>query len=400
MTTRRTVLSGLLGCVAAPFVHASPNPRLPSGILRSNWWADPFAKGSYSHLGLQGRRADRVALATPYLGRAVFAGEACEPDYPSTVHGAMMSGWRAADYVSEMGLHRVLVIGAGVSGLAAAQRLVGAGHFVEVLEARDRIGGRIWTNHSLGSAVDLGASWIHGARENPVSQIADQLRLERIVSDFEDLVFRSSNGVTGDVLPPALRPHLDVVLDYADDPDNLSDRAMDEGEEFGGSDMVFPGGYDQILAGLTGAGFDIHLRQIVQSVSVGDRGVEVTSLQRRFDADAVIITLPLGVLKAGLVQFEPRLPSGMTQAISRMGIGALEKVALRFDAPFWEEDAEVILNTDALDGRFSAFINLLPVTGHPILMALNGGNFARDLSGQSDVAIAQIAAQSLGAIYP
>ena len=66
----------------------------------------------------------------------------------------------------------VLVIGAGIAGLTAARDLAVDGYDVAVLEARERIGGRIWTSHALGLPADLGASWIHGFEDNPIARLA------------------------------------------------------------------------------------------------------------------------------------------------------------------------------------------------------------------------------------
>lgn len=75
---------------------------------------------------------------------------------------------------------RVLVVGAGIAGLAAAQRLLQAGAQVTVLEARDRIGGRIWTSQQWPDApMDLGASWIHGTEGNPLTDLARQAGAKR-----------------------------------------------------------------------------------------------------------------------------------------------------------------------------------------------------------------------------
>jgi phytoene dehydrogenase-like protein len=63
-----------------------------------------------------------------------------------------------------------IVVGAGVSGLTAARLLAGSGQRVLVLEARDRIGGRTWTDRSDGLVTDLGASWIHGVRDSPLAE--------------------------------------------------------------------------------------------------------------------------------------------------------------------------------------------------------------------------------------
>lgn len=67
----------------------------------------------------------------------------------------------------------MIVVGAGISGLGAARHLVDKGHEVSVLEARDRIGGRIWTGQQWsGTSLDLGASWIHGVDGNPIADLA------------------------------------------------------------------------------------------------------------------------------------------------------------------------------------------------------------------------------------
>jgi monoamine oxidase len=65
-----------------------------------------------------------------------------------------------------------LVIGAGIAGLTAARDLTVDGYDVAILEARERIGGRIWTSQDLGLPADLGASWIHGFEDNPIARIA------------------------------------------------------------------------------------------------------------------------------------------------------------------------------------------------------------------------------------
>src|SRR5262245_28325375 len=69
---------------------------------------------------------------------------------------------------------KALVVGAGMAGIAAASRLKSSGFEVTVLEARRRIGGRVWTDCSLGTAVDLGAAWLEDASHNPLADLARQ----------------------------------------------------------------------------------------------------------------------------------------------------------------------------------------------------------------------------------
>src|SRR5438128_132672 len=81
----------------------------------------------------------------------------------------------------------VLVIGAGASGLGAARMLSAQGYKVTVLEARDRIGGRVWTDHSWGDvALDLGASWIHGIEGNPLSKFVTQYGIKTLPTNYEN----------------------------------------------------------------------------------------------------------------------------------------------------------------------------------------------------------------------
>ena len=82
----------------------------------------------------------------------------------------------------------VIVIGAGISGLAAAKKLNESGFSVTVLEAQDRVGGRLRTNRSLGVAFDEGASWIHGIDGNPITALAEQAGMKTAFSDDESIL--------------------------------------------------------------------------------------------------------------------------------------------------------------------------------------------------------------------
>ncbi|MCV2874718.1 FAD-dependent oxidoreductase [Rhodobacteraceae bacterium XHP0102] len=397
---RRGLMLGAASALAAPrCLYGSVSLPQPRAVLRSAWWDDSYARGSYSHLGLTGGRADRVALSRPIGPRLVLAGEATEPDHPSTVHGAILSGRRAAEQILEMGVAHVVIAGAGVAGLAAAEWLLHAECRVEMVEARDRIGGRVVSDRSLGFAADLGASWIHGRRGNPVTELAQSANLSLMRSNWEESVTRDRNGRVVD-MPAWLEAHSMANLDYADDLDHLSERALEEGVGFDGPDVLIKGGYDQILRAFELDGLELHLNAPINEIEHDAREVSIKSTAGQFSAEAAIVTLPLGVLQADTVQFSPALPASVQMAVSRLKMGSLEKVFLAYDDVFWDRDAEVILAADARDGAFAAFVNLVPLTGEAAVMALNGGDYARSLAAYDSVELGQIASAALAALYP
>lgn len=250
----------------------------------------------------------------------------------------------------------ILVVGAGIAGLAAARRLQSAGYTVVVLEGRDRIGGRVWTDDTLGVPLDFGAAWIHGIDGNPIYDLTRQWGITTSVTDFDASgLFYGADELTdeeyaevesvveelGDELE-ALKAELDddvsigaavdeLLADYADlsarvlvcvrwtiisaiglemgeDLTDLSLWAWDEDEAFDGDDVVFPGGYHQIVERLA-EGLDIRLNEVVTAIYYDGEGVEVETSSGVFIADRVIVTLPLGVLQRGLVAFDPPLPA-------------------------------------------------------------------------------------------
>ncbi|MEM8863652.1 MAG: FAD-dependent oxidoreductase, partial [Chloroflexota bacterium] len=97
--------------------------------------------------------------------------------------------------MSNLSSEKILVIGAGMAGLAAGRTLHDAGHSVTVLEGRDRIGGRVWTSKLWPDApIDMGASWIHGVRRNPINELADQISAPRLETDYDNGVLYGSDG--------------------------------------------------------------------------------------------------------------------------------------------------------------------------------------------------------------
>ncbi len=416
---RSTVVLGAAGTLAACDVgsddepeasppDSAPSTSAPAGpvevpdpidYLITRWRADRFAAGSYSYLARGSDPEDRSILAEPVDGRIFFAGEATHRDFPATVHGALLSGRRVAEEVIESGHQGVTVIGAGVAGLEAARVLRDAGRVVSVVEGRDRIGGRVWSDDSLGTPVDLGASWIHGVSGNPLTDIADAADIERVPTDYDNLIVRDADG---EVLAPDDVPEEQAVVfgieqEYAADVDDLSPEALEEGEEYSGGDVVFPGGYSELVAELYDGPVEFGYEVIEIEHSADGALVRTVSEQR--PAEAVVVTVPLGVLKSGAITFEPPLPPEKVAAIDRLGMGLLDKVYLRFDEVFWDVDVEFIGHAGPSRDRFVTWLNMAFYTGEPILMAFNAASAADAVEAETDEAIVAEAMAALRRMY-
>ncbi|WP_137144477.1 FAD-dependent oxidoreductase [Mycolicibacterium sp. CR10] len=317
----------------------------------------------------------------------------------------------------------VIVIGAGMAGLAAARRLADAGVQVTVVEARNRIGGRTWTDTSLGVPVDLGAAWFHGTEGNPLVGLADEVGARTVETDFENVVVladgapvspavveavlggwpktmdeiydAAADAGPGETVADALAPRVDlddplmqwcvastINAEYAADPDELSLRWFGSEGQLGGPDVILPGGYVQLVDHLA-RGLKVTLNADVTRISYGDTGVRVDTAQGVIEGDRVIVTVPLGVLKADVIAFDPPLPSAKRQAIERLGFGLLDKVVLTFDKSFWPNDRDMI-GISGRDQPVSDLVNGLRFGDTPLLVGLRGGTNARVREAQSD----------------
>ncbi|MBT5818123.1 MAG: FAD-dependent oxidoreductase [Proteobacteria bacterium] len=331
----------------------------------------------------------------------------------------------------------VVVIGAGMAGLSAARRLEAGGYRVIVVEARDRPGGRMWTDYSLGTAVDLGAAWIHGdASSNPLMKMVDRYGLSTKATDWDatwlfdigygeiedesyDPIWRKSEGIierlyeaqstassqrsVADALAPILkrlagdpivkrgiqwRLSSQIEVEYADNFDQLSLKHWDMDEKFRGDDVIISGGFQKIVEPMT-RGLDIRYGHVVDKVSYGGSGVKVATNQGVIECHRAVVTVPLGVLQQERVKFEPSLPEEKIDSIGRLGMGVMNKIVLRFSKRFWPEDAHRLGLLNSSTENLTEYFPLTPYSGEPVIVGLTRGRHAKSIETASKEDVVQ-----------
>ncbi|MEM7599102.1 MAG: FAD-dependent oxidoreductase [Pseudomonadota bacterium] len=380
-------------------VQVTGIPR-PVAYRRTRWGADPFALCSYSTLPKGARAKDRKIIRKPLGDTVFFAGEHVSKDFPAMVHGALVTGRQAAAKIRKTNAKRVGIIGAGMAGMGAAHDLVDAGIEVEIFEARDRIGGRTWTDHSLGLPMDMGASWIHGPKGNPLTDLAKAQDVVRVKTDYDNVYGLSPEGdrVAKKNIPDWVWEYFEVDQNYAMARADLSEEAFEEGEDLPGRDVVFPRGYASLFPALT-KGYEVKLNQKVTAVEWRADGATIRVGEDAHGFDAVIVTLPIGILQAGHVRFDPPLPNDKQDAIGRLGLGLLNKLYLKFDRAFWDVDKPWIMLAAPEPRPFSSWFNFTYVTGAPVLCVFQGARQAWDWEEKSDAETLQCALDTLSGMY-
>ncbi|MCA9997014.1 MAG: FAD-dependent oxidoreductase [Anaerolineales bacterium] len=348
--------------------------------------------------------------------------------------------------VAEPKQQRVLIVGAGMAGLTAARALKQAGYDVLVLEGRDRLGGRIWTSRAWDDApMDLGASWIHGTEGNPVTALAKESKARTAATSYERSVIYDSNGrlfttqqerqleqlfeqveeaiVEGqdadeDVavetavketldwenLDPEEQKLVDFVLnstleqEYGGSTEELSTYWHDDGEAFDGEDVLFPDGYHTLIAHLAD-GIVVKLNQVVQRIEWGEGKTAVYTDTDTYTGDAIICTLPLGVLQAGTVTFTPSLPAAHQEAIDTLQMGLLNKCYLRFPTAFWPTDVDWLEYVPTEKGQWAEWVSFARPSGQPILLGFNAADFGREIEAWEDEEIVESAMETLRTVF-
>ncbi|KAJ6840550.1 putative polyamine oxidase 4 [Iris pallida] len=186
---------------------------------------------------------------------------------------------------------------------------------------------------------------------------------------------------------------------FAADVDAISLKNWDQENVLTGGHGLMVQGYHPVIKALA-KDLDIRLNhRVTRIVQRCNKVLINVENGTRFIADAAIITVPLGVLKANLIEFEPRLPEWKLTAISDLGVGNENKVALHFNSVFWP-NVEVLGTVAPTSYACGYFLNLHKATGHPVLVYMAAGSFAYDIEKLSDEAAVSFVMSQLKKILP
>mmetsp|Transcript_15091 Transcript_15091/g.17618 ORF Transcript_15091/g.17618 Transcript_15091/m.17618 type:complete len:461 (+) Transcript_15091:143-1525(+) len=333
-------------------------------------------------------------------------------------------------------LFDTIVVGAGFSGLKAAKTLKGAGKKVLILEARDRLGGRVHTlplnDVHQTPLIEHGAQFFHGAvKKNPVVQLAKESGVLRKAKDLRIIDWEAAAYRPGGAFETAseniLRAYksfqkflsdtkklkrslskqgqneisfqegiekfcadntevsiedvmsmakLEIVGEYACDLSDFNLIYWNQDKWFGPKDAVFPSGIHCLIKYLA-ADLDILCNQVVKSISVDVSTKTVKTMcssGKVFTSNTVVVTVPLGVLKRNAIEFSPTLNPSVQKSISCLGFGSFEKIFLVFESSFWPnvDTFDVFPCTNAIIDTWINF-SLVYETKAPILCAIITG---------------------------
>jgi monoamine oxidase len=334
---------------------------------------------------------------------------------------------------------KIIVVGGGAAGLMTARELLKQGHNVTILEADDRLGGRIHTIHdtSFQQPVERGVEFIHGnlpltiglLKESGIDYRAVRGAMVRIVNDdwktqddftigWEELM-RKMNEIKEDMTVNEFleknfseEKYVELrksVLRFAQgfdlaDPSKASMLALrEEWMEEADEQYRIPGGFDQLVNYLEQecrkAGGLIHTSSTVTKIRWQKNEVTVFTADKKiYNCNKVIITVSLGLLQADppVILFEPAI-NNYLEAAKKIGFGSVVRILLQFKEPFWEEKKKNI-GFLFVDEPVPTWWTQLP-SSYPLLTGWAGGPQAWQLENKDDEAILELALQSLSDVF-
>lgn len=316
-------------------------------------------------------------------------------------------------YISR-GMLDVIVIGAGSAGLAAAEKLSSSGKKYVVLEARDRVGGRVLTS---SEGLEFGAAWFHECPQNPLTGLASSKGIDSIYDDEKVQILSGKEGSTLDPkdsalvdfdkwrlsegetslkqafekfsasLPSDKAANLKEFTQLSQVPNGLPWESLSSHLQGGGGRDRAVQGYIRVLKKVIGpeALGEVHLSEAVTSVTWGQHdGVEVVTGKGIYRSRAAIVTIPIGVLKSSTQLFNPELPNHVAHSIHNTSVAQLAKVYATFQSQWWPSDTHKWLVAGDIPGLVWNFSAVHPKGPANTLCVIVGNEQAKAVESSSD----------------
>ncbi len=358
---------------------------------------------------------------------------------------------------SNQNVYDVIIVGAGVAGLSSAVELQQKGYSILVLESRDRIGGRVWSINPWGSALDLGASWIHGIDDNPIGNLVKKNKIKTLATRYSSdnwqfkindmkLFDEKGDQITKKELNPiiiladkfirlinsnlsntpiSMQQRLNrfvlehriqgrqrdifnyiittsYVYEFAAD---LSELSLDIQKSFKksaakGAQVIFPQGYIQLI-GLLTPDIPIKLNEVVKRINYTNTVINVETHKNHYKCRKLIITVPVSVLSSNQIEFIPALPKEKLIAIRQIKMGTFNKIYLHFEKIFWDKQIEWIGLIQHQPEKYPTLdiMNYYKFTKQPILLIFTAGQQAEQLEQLSDQDVVAVIMEELRIIY-
>ena len=328
---------------------------------------------------------------------------------------------------------QIIVIGAGAAGAMAANTLIRNGHEVTILEARNRVGGRIHTNLDWGIPLELGANWISYAssKGNLGWEYKNSLNIKtNTTSNFMVQLFKDNGSRINNIrarvinllfewkmkkfLSKSKADSFDISWEQAANEmtnyQNLSARKKAEIDILKKGNAALTGtsnhiasakayiglyvnekeheelvlnGYDQLIHHLL-EGSDVRLQHRVLEVENVSYGVKVTTNNGILEGDFAIITVPLSLLRQDNIKILPKMPSFKKEALHKMGISVFNKVFMEFSSKFWKGDPHFMVFGEKILKESGVVLSLNPHVKRPILVAFHVGDNGEWIERQDD----------------
>lgn len=343
---------------------------------------------------------------------------------------------------------KVAVIGAGMAGLTAGRFLNESGNCdVHIFEARSRIGGRMLTKTAVDNTpLEYGAAWIHGTLDNPIAELCKRFALAHVQTDSGKKLMYDNFVSIGEKAYADINAQFDAITKKIYREVQASDRplSVEQGfrkympksakvqelieclvknnlvETYNGdandllandmiedpSDKTDDGGNHVLIQGYTplvnewSNGLNIKLNKPLHLVELKSQYVRLTFIDGTSeDFDRVIVTVPLSVLKAGHIQFDPPLPENKQRAIQNIGFGHFAKLFLTFPSAFWPKNTPWIEFNHKDPHRASQFFSMKDYTNSNTLVGTSGGSHAFAWQKMGKEKVAEMALAQLKKVF-